>query len=51
MYNIVVCVCVQYQRERDGAVAASESAYEASQLLQEQLTLVTRERDLAQSKV
>ena len=41
----------QYRRERDGAVAAIESAYEASHLLQGQLTLVTRERDLAQSKV
>ena len=41
----------QYRRERDGAVAATESAYEASHLLQGQLILVTRERDLAQSKV
>ncbi|CAI8050751.1 Serine/threonine-protein kinase PINK1, mitochondrial [Geodia barretti] len=40
----------RYRRERDGAVAAIESAYEASHLLQGQLTLVTRERDLAQSK-
>jgi hypothetical protein len=40
----------RYQRERDSALAASESAYEASHMLQEQLSMVTRDRDLAQSK-
>ena len=49
--HLCVCVCVQYKKERDGAVTASESAYEASHMLQEQLSLTTRERDLAQSKV
>lgn len=41
----------QYQRERESALAASESAYDASQMLQEQLILVTRDRDLALNKV
>lgn len=37
----------QVRKERDNAVKASESAYEASELLREQLSLVSREKDLA----
>lgn len=41
----------QLRSDRDSAVHASQSAYQASELLREQLSLITRERDLAQSKV
>ncbi len=41
----------QVRHERDSALKASESAYEACEMLREQLTLITRERDLATSKV
>ena len=37
----------QVRKERDNAVKASESAYEASELLRERLTLVSREKELA----
>ena len=47
----MIVLPLQYQRERESAVAASESAYEASHMLQDQLSLVTRERDMAQRKV
>ena len=39
------------QEERSQAVQASESAYEVSKLLREQLLLVSRERDLARKQV
>ena len=41
----------QVRHERDSAVKASESAYEACEMLQHQLTLITRERDIANTKV
>lgn len=46
-----LCVCMQVRTERDRAIKACESAYEASELLKTQLSLVSRERDLAQTHV
>ena len=41
----------QSKQERDAAVKASEGAFEAYEILKEQLQLVLRERDLARSQV
>ena len=42
---------MQLRKERDSAVKACESAYEASELLKEQLSLMTTERNLARQHV
>lgn len=42
---------MQVRRERDSAVKACESAYEAGELLQEQLSLLMREKDIAEAQV
>ena len=39
------------RKERDGAVKACESAYEAGELLKEQLSLLVREKELAEAQV
>ncbi len=44
-------VLFQLRMDRDSAVQASASAYQAGELLRDQLSLVTRERDIAQAKV
>ncbi len=47
----MLCVLFQLRIDRDSAVQASASAYQAGELLRDQLSLVTRERDIAQAKV
>ena len=42
---------VQVRKERDSAVKACESAYEAGELLKEQVALLMREKEIAESQV
>ena len=53
VYVLCTCMtlCMQVRTERDRAVKACESAYEASELLKTQLSLVSREKNLAQAHV
>ena len=53
LHNIIIANFshMQLRKERDSAVKACESAYEASELLKEQLSLMTTERNLARQHV
>ncbi len=42
---------MQVRKERDSAVKACESAYEAGELLKEQLSFLMREKEIADSQV
>ena len=42
---------MQVRKERDSAVKACESAYEAGELLKEQLSFLMREKEIAEAQV